>query len=266
MHFKYLVCLLPLALFSCKKGKDRYPETQIGGHACAGLHISGSNYHDNSLEAYRYARSFEEIRLVEIDVQLSKDGTFWLFHDPELDNESTGNGSVPQSTDAYLSGLKYRSLEKEKLVRLQDLPADLKGATLLMDLKESDGTASGLIDSTRMFQALTEAKNYFTNGNLSLVTNTGRFVSSIKQMGYGIFLNAYNATHFLNDEQMYLMDGGVFRSSDLEEADVTAVKKTGKQVILYDVRSPKGIRSALKKGPDYLLTDDIKATFIEKYK
>ncbi|MDR0803108.1 glycerophosphodiester phosphodiesterase family protein [Fluviicola sp.] len=266
MNSKYLICLFLLALFSCKKGKDRYPETQIGGHACAGLHVSSSNYHDNTLEAYKYARSFETIRLVEVDVQLSKDGTFWLFHDSKLDEESTGSGSVPQSADAYLSGLKYRSLEKEKLIRLQDLPADLKGIILLIDLKESDGTASGLIDSTRMFQALTEARNYFTNGNLCLVTNTGRFVSSIKQTGYGLFLNAFNSNHFLNDEQMYLMDGVVFQNSDVEAADVIAVKTMGKRAILYNVRSPKGIKSALKKSPDYLLTDDIKATFIEKYK
>lgn len=266
IHFKYLVVLLLAVSFSCQKKKDRFPGTQIGGHACAGLHVSSSNYHDNTLEAYRYARSFESVKIVEVDVQLSQDGTFWLFHDPTLDVESTGSGTVPQSSDAYLSGLKYRSLEKEKLVRLQDLPTDLKGEILLLDMKESDGTAGGLIDSSRMFQALESAKNYFTNGSLCMITNTGRFVSSIKQLGYQVFFNAYGINHFLNDEQAGLMDGAVFRNADIEAADVAVVKTMGKRVILYDVRSPKGIRSALEKDPDYLLTDDIKATLIEKYK
>ncbi|MNV04443.1 cytoplasmic glycerophosphodiester phosphodiesterase [compost metagenome] len=255
-----------LALLSCKKGKDLYPETQIGGHACAGLHISSSNYHDNSLEAYKYARSFEAIRMVEVDVQLSKDGTLWLFHDPELSDESTGNGFVPQSSDDYLSGLKYRSLEKEQLIRLEDLPVDLKGIVLLLDLKESDGTAAGLVDSTRMLQALEKAKHYFSNGTMALVTNTGRFVSSIKGIGYSVYFNAVNATHFQNDEQMWLMDGAVFRNSDIAVSDVIAVKTLGKKVIVYDVRSSKGIQSALDKSPDFLLTDDIKTTLIEKYK
>lgn len=266
MRSKFLFVFLLVLAFSCKKEKDRFPGTQIGGHACAGLNVSSSNYHDNSLEAYRYARSFDAVKIVEVDVQLSLDGTFWLFHDPDLDKESTGSGTIPQSSDAYLSGLNYRSLEKEKLIRLQDLPADLKGVILLLDLKESDGTTNGLIDSTRMLQALVSAKNYFTNGTLRLITNTGRFVSSIKQTGYGVFFNAYNANHFLNDQQAALMDGATFRNTDMEEADVAAVKSTGKQVVLYDVRSPKGIRSALEKNPDYLLTDDIKATLIEKYK
>lgn len=258
--------LLFLVVLSCKKGKDLYPGTQIGGHACAGLHISSSNYHDNSLEAYKYARSFESIQMVEVDVQLSKDGTLWLFHDPELSIESNGNGFVPQSSDEYLSGLKYRSLEKEKLIRLEDLPADLKGITLLLDLKESDGTPAGLIDSTQMMQALGYVKNYFTNGTLSLVTNTGRFVSSIKGMGFGIYFNAVNAAHFESYENKLLMDGAIFRNSDIVASDVISVKTSGKKAIIYDVRSAKGIRSALDKGPDFLLTDDIKTTLIEKYK
>ncbi len=266
MSYKLSIIILSLVFLSCKKGKDLYPGTQIGGHACAGLHISSSNYHDNSLEAYKYARSFESIHMVEVDVQLSKDGTLWLFHDPELSIESTGSGSVPQSSDAYLSGLKYRSLEKERLIRLEDLPADLKGVTLLLDLKESDGTTTGLIDSTQMMQALTHAKNYFTNGSLALITNTGRFVSSIKGTGYGMYYNSVNAAHFQSYENKSLMDGAVFRNSDIAASDVSAVKILGQKVIVYDVRSAKGIRSALEKGPDFLLTDDIKTTLIEKYK
>ena len=62
------------------------------------------------------------------------------------------------------------------------------------------------------------------------------------------------------------MDGAVFRNSDIAVSDVVAVKTFGKKVIIYDVRSAKGIRSALDKSPDFLLTDDIKTTLIEKYK
>lgn len=266
MSCRFCILLLFLVFLSCKKGKDLFPGTQIGGHACAGLHISSSNYHDNSLEAYQYARSFESIQIVEVDVQLSQDGTLWLFHDPELSIESNGNGYIPQSSDAYLSGLKYRSLEKERLIRLEDLPADLKGITLLLDLKESDGTPTGLIDSIPMMQALEHAKNYFTNGNLALVTNTGRFVSSIKGTGYGMYYNAVNAAHFQSYENKSLMDGAVFRNSDIAASDVSSVKSLGQKVIVYDVRSSKGIRSALDKAPDFLLTDDIKTTLIEKYK
>jgi glycerophosphoryl diester phosphodiesterase len=266
MSSKALILIAALFLVSCKKHKDLYPDTIIGGHACAGLHISSSNYHDNSLEAYKYARSFEKVLMVEVDAQLSLDGTLWLFHDPELDEESTGSGTLPQKEDSYLSGLKYKSLEKEKLIRLSDLPADLKGIRLVIDLKESNGTETELIDSTKLIDALNQAKQYFYNGELGLVTNTRRFVPTIKGIGFYVYYNAVNANQFLSYSTAPLSDGAIFRNSDISISDVNGVKSFGKEVLIYDVRSAKGIKSALEKTPDYLLTDDIKATLIEKYK
>lgn len=266
MSFRLFIGFTVLVLVSCKKHKDLYPDTNIGGHACAGLHISSSNYHDNSLEAYKYARSFEKVLIVEVDVQLSFNGTAWLFHDPELSKESTGNGFIPQKEDSYLSGLKYSSLEKERLIRLTDLPADLKGIRLLLDLKESDGTETGVVDSARVIDALKQAKQYFYNGDLAIVTNSRRFIPTIKGLGYSVYYNSVNASQFLSYPDKMISDGAVFRNSDITVSDVNAVKSLGKEVIIYDVRSPKGIQSALEKSPDYLLTDDIKATLIEKYK
>ncbi len=75
-----------------------------------------------------------------------------------------------------------------------------------------------------------------------------------------------NASQFLNYPVMSITDGAVFRNSEIAVSDVNSVKSFGKEVIIYDVRSPNGIKSALDKTPDYLLTDDIKATLIEKYK
>jgi glycerophosphoryl diester phosphodiesterase len=266
MSFRLIIGTIVWVLVSCKKHKDLYPDTLIGGHACAGLHISSSNYHDNSLEAYRYARSFENVLLVEADAQISADGTIWLFHDPELSVESTGSGFIPQKEDDYLSGLKYRSLEKEGVIRLSDLPADLKGIRLILDLKESDGTETGIIDSARVIDALKQAKQYFYNGKLAIVTNSRRFVPTIKGLGYFVYYNVVNGNEYLSYADKMVADGAVFRNSDIGISDVNVVKSLGKEVIIYDVRSVKGIRSALEKSPDYLLTDDIKATLIEKYK
>lgn len=266
MNFKFPAALLVVFLLSCKKHKDLYPDTVIGGHACAGLHISSSNYHDNSLEAYKYARSFETVKMIEVDAQLSLNGTLWLFHDPELSEESTGSGYIPQKEDSYLSGLKYRSLERERLVRLSDLPADLKGIRLLIDLKESDGTETGVVDSARVINALKQTKQYFYNGILAIVTNSRRFIPTIKGLGFEVYYNSVNGAQFLSYSDNALSAGAVFRNSDIDISDVNAVKSLGKDVILYDVRSPSGIRSALEKNPGYLLTDDIKATLIEKYK
>ncbi|MNY72919.1 hypothetical protein D3C86_2115780 [compost metagenome] len=81
-----------------------------------------------------------------------------------------------------------------------------------------------------------------------------------------MYCDAVDAAQFLNNANALISDGASFRNSAITISDVNAVKSLGKEVILYDVRSPKGIKSAFNKFPDYLLTDDIKATLIEKYK
>lgn len=265
MHFRGLFfCLSLVVLFACKKVKDRYPDTELGGHAGAGLHISSSNYHDNSLEAYEYACSYSEIKMIELDIQLSADHTWWLFHDLELSVESSGKGNIPEASDAYLSTLRYETLEREKLVRLLDLPSDLHGRTLLLDVKEVKGT--GLIDSAAMIQALIQAKNYFTNGKLALVSNGGRYLETLSSLGFEIYLNAQNATDYLSIPNHALTQGALFRNAAIEAEDIEKLQAVSKKSIIYDVRSPKGIRRALKKKPAVLLADDIKATIIEKYK
>nr|WP_294858480.1 glycerophosphodiester phosphodiesterase family protein [uncultured Fluviicola sp.] len=268
MSSKYGFLLIVLFfLVSCKKREDQYPFTKIGGHACAGLHISSSNYHDNSLEAYRYALSFEKVEMIEIDVQLSLDGTLWLFHDAELDTESDGSGKIPQKHDDYLSGLRYKSLEKERMIRLTDLPSNLNGISLILDLKESDG-AGGIVDSTLLYEALIGAQEYFYNGNLAIISNTGRFFDVLHELtSYLTYYNATNVEAFLNSPNSGNSYGVVFRNADISATDVDVIKSLGnRKVIIYDVRSPDGIESALDKRPHYLLTDDIKATLIEKYK
>jgi len=45
---------------------------------------------------------------------------------------------------------------------------------------------------------------------------------------------------------------------------VTKIRQAGKKIYIFEVRSPKGIRSALKKIPDGILTDDIRAAILEK--
>lgn len=255
-----------LFLFSCKKGTDRFPYTEIGGHAGSGLHISSSNYHDNSLESYQYACSFEHIHWIELDVQLSADHTWWLFHDLDLSVESTGSGSISLCTDAYLSTVKYKSLEGEKLIRLVDLPSDLNGRTLLLDVKEVKGITNEIIDSASIVSSLLSIQNHFKNGSLALVSNGGRYVSTLKSAGFQVFLNSENAIDYLAFSDYIYTDGAVFRNTSVNSDDMEQMKMHGKKSIIYDVRSPKGIRSAFKKYPEVILADDIKATLIEKYK
>jgi hypothetical protein len=55
------------------------------------------------------------------------------------------------------------------------------------------------------------------------------------------------------------------RNSKFDREEMAQIQATEKNVVIFEVRSPKGIRSALRKLPDYLITDDLRASIIEKY-
>ncbi len=60
------------------------------------------------------------------------------------------------------------------------------------------------------------------------------------------------------------VSGLMAKNSKISKEEVGQLKAQGKKIIIFEVRSPKSIRKALKKRPDYLVTDDLRATIIEK--
>jgi hypothetical protein len=62
-----------------------------------------------------------------------------------------------------------------------------------------------------------------------------------------------------------LMDGYVVKNPDWNENEIQQLKNSSKKVYIFEVRSPKGIRKALRKAPDGLITDDIRNTLIEMH-
>jgi hypothetical protein len=59
------------------------------------------------------------------------------------------------------------------------------------------------------------------------------------------------------------VQGIVVRNSAMSKEEVQSIKNSGKKVVLYDMRSAVGIRKALKKNPDSIMTDDLREAIIE---
>jgi hypothetical protein len=59
--------------------------------------------------------------------------------------------------------------------------------------------------------------------------------------------------------------GICIRSAQITREEINFLKSINKEVICYEVRSPKGIKIALAKNPTYLLTDDLKLTLGLRY-
>jgi hypothetical protein len=63
-----------------------------------------------------------------------------------------------------------------------------------------------------------------------------------------------------------LVDGVVIRNQNINGSQVETLKTKNKDVYIFEMRSPKGIKSALKKHPTGIISDDLRAAIIQRRK
>jgi glycerophosphoryl diester phosphodiesterase len=256
-----------LALLSCSK-KTEHANVEVLGHAGMGLRIENSIYHNNSSESIELALSISGCTGVEVDVQLSKDGELWLYHDKELSSESNGSGCVNDFTSTELEQLHYSTFKKEKLIRLNDInPLYLKDKTLLMDIRHFNHCKGVNVDLMQFIAALSSSSilqdptinSYCVLANPAWIEpfNSAGFKVLLSVEGTGLSAELFDTYPELK--------GIMSKNKSTDKQLVKEFRQMGKKVYIFEMRSPSGIRSALRKLPDGVVTDDVRATLIEKY-
>lgn len=265
MRFKILLWVL--LLFSCTK-KESFADVKILGHAATGLDILNSAYHDNSREAVEYALAIEGSDGVEIDIQLSKDGKLWLYHDNQLESETNGSGCINNLNASELATFHYKTFAKEELVPLSDLDFSLfKGKELFLDLRHLNSCENSFVNLNEVMTELVElnlvGQNVFT---VNCILSYQNWIQPLSNLG----MNVYYSIYSINEMEGIINDfpdlkGFIVRNNDFSKSDIDEIKDNNKKVYIFEMRSPKGIRKALRKLPDGVITDDLRATIIEKY-
>ena len=239
-----------LVLWGCSK--VNHSTTQIFGHAATGLQNPNAIYHDNSLDAIRYASSLTGCSGVEVDVRMDAQGKLWLFHDDLLDDETNLSGSVEEKTTHELTNGHYSTLKKEPLLRMDDATkAEISGYTFL-DLKIPD-----IMKSQEFKAALLDLD--LDTSKFALIVSSLSYLEEFKH-DFQVFLSI-NEVSELTSELLAnepRLRGICIRSAQITREEINFLKSINKEVICYEVRSPKGIKAALYKNPTYLLTDDLK--------
>lgn len=265
MRGNYLIILL--ILFACSKKKD-FEQIKIIGHAATGLEMSNSVYHDNTKEAVEFALSIEGCEGVEIDIQLSQDGNLWLYHDEQLQTQTNGEGCINDLTSQVLDDLHYSTTANEKLTALEELDlSHFKGMELFLDLRHYSACSSQFVDVSKVMEKLT-ALNLKdpADFNVACVISNSKWIQPFLTEGFQVYFSIYSQDEFEKYESLFPgIAGYIVKNADFTKDEVQMIKNSGKKVYIFEMRSPKGIRKALRKYPDGVVTDDIRATLIEKY-
>lgn len=265
MRFKLWIIPLSLLLVTCRK-HEKYAMTRILGHAGSGLQTEDVPFHDNSLESIEYALDMPGCEGMEIDVQLSASNDLWLFHNPVLDGETDQSGCIRQHTTEQLEKARYQSLHKEKLIRLSDLPWNrFQQKILLLDLRHYSECASEFVPVSE-FIAQFETMPQLSAGGIEtmLVLSTGSWFEALENGPFELIYSAATFEEGMGVLATHPFDGLMIRNNEITREQVENLHAIGKKVIIFEVRSAKGARKALRKAPDYLVPDNLATAIIEK--
>ena len=264
MRFNLLFLLI--LLVACEKKED-FSDVKIIAHAASGLENPSAIFHDNSGEAVELALETSGCDGVELDVQLSLSNHLWFYHDQLLDTQTDQKGCVATSEDSELEKISYKTLKKEKLLSLQNLPVNFfKKRTLMLDVRHYNLCKNQEVDEMIFFNEIVNFNGFF-NGQIEVIIllSNPDWLTELQNLPFQIY---YSGGDYADNQQklsLYNFDGVVIKNDYISQQQVKELHSLGKKVIIFEVRSPKGIRSALKKHPDFLVTDDLRAAVIEKY-
>ena len=252
-------------LFSCTK-RDNYSAINVIGHAGMGLEMPNSMYHDNSKEAIEYALTMKGCDGVEVDVQLSKDGDLWLYHDPNLDSETNTSGCISELNSMQLSSVKYKSFHNENLIKLIDLDSNLlSGKILYLDVRKVNFCTNAEISSQELIDAL-NGISFLRNSDIKvvIVSNNLPFLNLVNIAGYQVAFEINDGFDFLSIQPSYsFIKELIVKNENINAEQISIYQSAGISVTIFEMRSASGIRKALKKNPDSIITDDLREAIIE---
>jgi glycerophosphoryl diester phosphodiesterase len=261
------IFFLLLLGFGCSKNKS-YENVRIYGHAATGLENVASVFHDNTMEAVNLALAMQGCDGVEVDVHLSADGDLWLYHDTQLDSETNLTGCIPDVSSEVLKTGKYSTLHQEKIAQLSEIDTNrLHGKELILDLRHYNECLGEFVNVVQIIDRLVEI-GYSSALGYTVLVNVSRkeWVQPFVEAGFHTVLSIYSMTDFTNSESVFPgIYGYIMKNSDVTAENVEAIHQSGKKLFIFEVRSTKMTREALRKGPDGILSDDLRTAIIEKY-
>lgn len=255
MPFRLLFYLV-LLLFSCSK-KDDFSEVQVIGHAGMGLKMPNSIFHDNSFESIELALTIPGANGVEIDIQMDLNSRLWLFHDELLNEETNGINCISNNTSEYLKTIRYSSLKQEKLSELSQIPFhNFEDKSFFLDLKTWNKCSESSV-SAEDFKAALLAINLPKKCNI-ILSNPSWIPIFIDEFNvYFASDDFQNAKTILTQEP--IIKGLVIRNSAVNNAQTQEIIAQNKEIYLFEIRSPKGVKNALQKRPSGIISDDLRA-------
>ncbi len=249
---------------------------KIIGHGGAGFQSPRNELPHNSMESIKQAVEFYGIEGVEVDVQLSKSGNLWMYHDETLETQTRCSGCIIQKTDTELADCAFKNDVQVNVLRgnislaslgrlLQRTEEYQEKPYLFLDVRTVSPCSGPSRDSVlnALADELTQAYMRYNNHEKFYLTIRDRgLINVLLERGspYKILLEApYNEAGF-NYVKENNLAGMILKNPETTGENVKELQSRGFEVCLYNIKVQTGVVSAVNKGPDFIMTDNIPLT------
>lgn len=266
--------------FSCNK-IHYYPEKEykkvqtkfIAHRAGGGMY---SRFQENSIEGAEYGLSV--LDGVEVDIQISKDGTIWLSHDVNLPNCGGYEYSCfPNHTDAEILQLDSCLGSQKSFTKLEEvfslLSSSYSNKYISIDVKTWYGCAPsdvGLFgEMTRTADEIIRLTQKYNRQNKVMVEcETATFLNYIKENSNNI--ETYLATFGDFDRGVLIaldfdFTGISFKykfKDEISSQHIHLLRKKGLKIQIWTVNNENDLLEAISLNPDFIQTDTV--SYFEK--
>ena len=250
---RFRICIIGIVLLcSCSK-KDANSSVLLLSHAGDGLSMPNAPYPANSTAAVNYALEMGADG-VEVDIQLSKDGQWILFHDVYLDGKTTRKGCVAEYSSDEIVQTFFQAFPNRHIDLLKDLEVGTK--TLVLDIRHYEPCSNTIHTLNELLPPLLEYASSHSSTPILYNSNYPTLLDTLRKLGKTV---SYNAVSWKDIQSVSTSQYPIYvvRNEAMTAAQVSEIQEKGAKVILFDVRSQSGNKKALAKHPDYLMTDNL---------
>jgi glycerophosphoryl diester phosphodiesterase len=247
---------------------------QIIGHGGSGFHSINNQLPHNSFTSIINAVEQLGADGVEIDIQISKDETLFMYHDEKLHTLTDCNDCLYNHDAEYIKKCRYNNnfdvniFTDEKIRPLEEAVIRFSKRKIkpiiLLDVKTvlacSDGISTEASVRTSMSSAIaTLIIKHSAWDWIYVESDDVQLLQEVKQINPNIKCILYQAispeTIRIAKENNFF--GFVCSNVTTSADEVKLAHDANLYVVLFSVKSRNGVMEAIKKNPDFIETDSI---------
>lgn len=277
-RFLPLILMGGVGLAACTGPPPKLPNLLILGHAGSGFFTPLNPFNYRPPSSWLGIENALNLGAdgVEVDLQLSQDSIPVLYHDPKLDNMSTGRGCVSQLPAAALTQLRYRGgppydwFQQEQPITFDTLLARLsrrpRFPRLHLDLHEFDvcqPAGHELDRSPALLHQLARslARYRVPPQNVLLVTTNRSTVQyahvALPQVPAALEITTDDFAGGLRAAQAENVRALVLSGKRVTPAQTAQAHAAGLRVVVFGGRSTGSIKRILASQPDEVEIDNV---------